>query len=371
MSELNPQRCLPKQWAASGIEDIFYEIGFSLSSVKHRPQRSLIHNPLLICLIVTIQLLERIGVLYAKDSDQLTLQILGDIGAYFGIRIHLSLLISLLCLMVLLIQATYLMNFVQKSRPVHLALLQMVSSYIPPSQMGLENNQDIMSLVKLSRFMIVMKKVNIYFVILSSSAFEFIPYLLHANIWVTLSYGVVNTIIMILSNYHIYNVISFHALYFYIVCKFFIMKVKNLNKNLKELAKNDDLFRIRPILRTLSSLYSEIDSMNSIFWSKFLFNVWLTFGSVIVILIYIGAFGSLELYMAIIIDYVIFSFSLFFVFIFIMAASVNSQINKTYPILHILTSNNCVPKIHPLGLSASIKVNNFSIILKLSMPDFI
>lgn len=238
--------------------------------------------------------------------------------------------------MVLLLQATHLANYGSKSTN-HLDLLKMMSGNKPPSEFGLDNKRDIVILVRLSKLLVLMRRANLPFVILSSGAFELLPYALHAPAMVTMTYGVANTALMIASNYHIYNAISFHSLYFYIVCKYLNSKTKNLIQNLSKISKTDDISRLASTYHSISSLFAEINAMNRKFWSKFLFNVWLTFGSVVVILIYIGAFGSLELYMTLIIDYVIVSFALFFTFVFFMSAAVNSNVNRMNHAFHKLS----------------------------------
>ena len=44
--KIDPKKCLPPELTVESVDDILYEIGFSLDSIRDRPKRPLVYNPL-------------------------------------------------------------------------------------------------------------------------------------------------------------------------------------------------------------------------------------------------------------------------------------------------------------------------------------
>ena len=94
--------------------------------------------------------------------------------------------------------------------------------------------------------------------------------------------------------------------------------------------------RIRATLHSLNTLYSQIDYYNFYFWSKFLFIVWTTYGSMGVMLLYMTVSTKTQTAMILVELYgLAFCLGLILI-IFSMAASVNYNAHKHYKSLNYL-----------------------------------
>ena len=58
-----------------------------------------------------------------------------------------------------------------------------------------------------------------------------------------------------------YQIATFNGIYFYIVCKYFNIKIENFNESLKEMKKSHRILikKVHTILRSMNDLYCEID----------------------------------------------------------------------------------------------------------------
>ena len=70
------------------FEDILYERGFSLTSVRDRPKRRLHNNPLIVAVITGMFLIMKIISIITPEDDIQTLLLFGDVGHFFGIKLH-------------------------------------------------------------------------------------------------------------------------------------------------------------------------------------------------------------------------------------------------------------------------------------------
>ena len=79
--------------------------------------------------------------------------------------------------------------------------------------------------------------------------------------------------------------------YFYLICKYLKVKVRQLNKKVKQLKRWNNIRRhMKNILRSYDALFREITQYNITYWSKFLIVFWIGFGtfSVIFLIIFLN-----------------------------------------------------------------------------------
>ena len=134
--------------------------------------------------------------------------------------------------------------------------------------------------------------------------------------------------------YYTCSLFHYSCLYFYIMCKYIRIKNKNITRGLIHIKKENKYYRIRQILSSYDSLYKEINEYNASYWSKFLLNIWLVFGSSIVILIFILIFANINIIMKLLLMYFTFIFVIIFNLILSNACSVNSESKKAYIIFN-------------------------------------
>ena len=189
--------------------------------------------------------------------------------------------------------------------------------------------------------------------------FDFVPYCIYTSWLITLTFGIINTLIYSICLYYVYQFLFFNGHYFFVICKYFIIKINNLNDILKALQGSQRLNnRIHPILRSLNNLYYEINVYNK-FWSKYLFIIWLIFGEVVILLLYMVTFVPLQIAMLLVFIYCIIFGVIFLGFIFSLPSSVNYNVNKSYKLFNslIITINKLSQIQRNKKLKISIKVN--------------
>ena len=178
-----------------------------------------------------------------------------------------------------------------------------------------------------------------------------------------LLYGISTTTMTCLIVFYFWNFLGYQYLYYFLVCKYLNIKLKNSNEELILMKKENHHGEIRKVLETFNAIYCEIKEYDSTYISKFLFTVWLLIGTLVVIIIYIGVFSNSKFIVKIIFHYgTIFYFSLF-IFTIITAASINYQNRKTYKLLTssylvLLFKLNQINQLHHIKISNRYKVND-------------
>ena len=177
-------------------------------------------------------------------------------------------------------------------------------------------------------------------------------YLMEVSLVEFVIYGIPNTIFWTIWTNYFWNIIGYQTLYLYILCKYLRIKFNNVNQELIQMKSGIRFIRIRHTIHTLDALYREINEYNSTYWSKFLFIVWLTYGTTIVFLSMVLLFSELHLLPFLCVVYILTVFCVSFVFLITTSASVNSCANKAYTLLN---SNLVIHKINFKTRKTSIK----------------
>ena len=125
-------------------------------------------------------------------------------------------------------------------------------------------------------------------------------------------------------------------IYFFYLCKYLKLKVKNLNQELDDILSKNKFNRIPKILHSFDALYREIDDYNTTYWSKFLLIIWLFYGTLCVVITYICIFGNANIIIRILFIYMDIAAITLFDFIFSNACTLNLEANKTYSKLNSL-----------------------------------
>ena len=88
-------KCLPPELTIESVDDILYRIGLCFTSVRVRPKRKRIHNPLVVFTIVSFFLIERVITISLDESNDLLFKIFGDVGYFAGLRLPYNAYFSL------------------------------------------------------------------------------------------------------------------------------------------------------------------------------------------------------------------------------------------------------------------------------------
>ena len=134
-----------------------------------------------------------------------------------------------------------------------------------------------------------------------------------------------------------FSINFWQMLYFYILCRYIVIKLNELNNKLsnnitKHLRTNSRY--LRNTLFLLNSIYSEINEYNESFWSKYLLSIWLLLGSVITICLYVIFFTEINTFAKYLIGYFVIIIIITFLLIINTVSSVNYEANKSYKLLN-------------------------------------
>ena len=161
MEELDPNKLLPSDMVIEGVDDIIYDIGLSLTSVRElQKKRMFIHNPRILLTINIFMLVNRLSSLLIDDSNEFILKLLGEAGQYYGMKNNHSTIACLATIIMLFSQWVYYNNYKHGIEPSFLKVFQMISGSVTPSSVGLYSDVNVKVLMKNLKPTITLLKFN-------------------------------------------------------------------------------------------------------------------------------------------------------------------------------------------------------------------
>ena len=309
------------------LDQHLYRIGLCLTPNRPEYRRRLTYHPIVILIIYLIFIFQRIASIFIENPQ--TLLILCDIGHLLQFKFHYNFMLGLFGTFVLLSQLVFYLNYKGGIEPTFLTLFHAMSVHNPRSVFLIKK------LVILTRRLFKWQRFNSEYIQPLMCFMVFIvPYLYFKTYLEVLLYGCPSALFLTLCGHHFMNILGYQYLYFYIVCKYLNLRLKNLNLKLSQMRFNNSL---KQILHSFDAIYRDIHEYNSTYFSKFLFNIWLLFGLAIVTQLYITIFRPLLLPMKILLIYFLVLYFLIFLFTIMTAASINYHAKKTYVIINSVT----------------------------------
>ena len=318
------------------MDDLLYDIGLSLTSSKDEPKRrNFFSRPSVIFSFSLFFITQKLLAIVC-DNEIILLLVCGDISHYYGttMKVLINVFLCLQLSLVTISQLIYYYNHKRQIEPTFLRVFRLINN---PADNGVIDQFDIdilnairSTLKKLVHFVNYNNKILYMFCV----GYNLVPIVLHGYSLIhSLLLCYVGVITFSLAATLVTNITGYQIIHFYILCKYFRMKLKNLNQRI--IAKNRPMGFIR-ILPTFDALYREIDEYNSTYWSKILFSKWLIFGTAIVLLTSDSIVSDIPLALKVMIVYT----ALFLLFLFLVtimsAASVNLRAYDSYRSLNSL-----------------------------------
>ena len=326
-NKVYPDKLLPQQMIVKGVDDILYDIGLSITSIKEVERKRFYHHPIFIFTFMLLFFILKLITLFVKDDNLLA--IIGDQSHFLGIKNYFNLALLLWTGSLLSSQIIYYLNHKMGIYPTFIRVFEMLSGSITPEKVGLTTDQDIRKLSKFTKIIFIFFKYNRDYIIrFITFMFHILCYALHSNLNITLMYGLPTSIIYEVAVHHLYSIIVAQLNYFFLLSMYLRIKLKNLNNSLVKGKKE-----IKNILHTSDALYREINEYNVTYWSKFLLLVWFSFGTPIVLFLNASLFLDI-LIIRIIMLYVALFCAFLFLLVLNSAASVNTEANKSYKLLN-------------------------------------
>lgn len=187
------------------------------------------------------------------------------------------------------------------------------------------------------------------------------PFILSLNAMFTFNNNLIETILIsipwsllfAISCHYSVGIIFWQITYFYLICFYLDLKLKNLNKILGNLIlKTNNKRKSVEILSRIDSLYREISVYNKQYWNQFLLLFCLTYATVICTLVYGAIYGSMNFILRFIISFAAITHSSIFAIVILSASMVSSQTSRTHKLLtdyyiklDKLKSNNSILKL--------------------------
>jgi len=354
MENFNSSKCLPKNMILKSAESHLYRIGLCLSSTDSI-KRSKFHNPLLVFIINCITLIKCIISLLSSEENETIFIIIGDFSYFVGIKTHYNITIAFYVLMATVSQIINYYNDKHGIELKYLNVFKMMSGSLSPKSVGLMNREQIYKMIKQTKLLFSICKNNNEKVIpLVTLTMTIVPLLINCSILDTIIFGIPNSILTVCCFYYINNINLWQITYFYIICNYIKIKLREQNDNILVLIKRKTKIRnnsIAKVIRSISCLYSEINDYNISYWSKYLLSIWLIFVIIINTFLYLTIFGKMITIIRVVFIYISFLFIMGFLFIINTASSVNYEANKSYKLLNQLMSSNSKlsVKVHSLS----------------------
>ena len=339
MEELDPNKLLPSDMVIEGVDDILFDIGLSLTSVRdQQKKRKFIHNPRMLLTINIFIFVNRLSCLFIDDSKEFILKLLGEAGQYYGIKNNLAIVACLGTIIMLFSQWVYYHNYKHGIEPSFLKVFRMISGSVTPSSVGLETDINVMTLMKnLKPTFILLKFNNNVLAIIIGLVFYTVLQIVNKTFMEIILIVFPHTIIYTIWAHYVWNIFSYQILFFFILCRYLRIKLQNLNNSLiKTEIKTDLESKISRLLRSFDALYREINEYNVTYWSKFLFIIWLCFGTIIVLQIKFVIHKNVKFILRLVEIYSIIVFTILFLFTILTAASINSMAHKSYKLVNSL-----------------------------------
>ena len=365
---IDTEHVLPPHLVIPSAEDLLYDIGLCLTSVKEEPKpRKLLSRPKVIWIIEWIFFFQRFFSILIGQENRQALLILGDVGGYLGLKTNWNVLIIIAISIVISSQLNYYYNYKRGNNPTFLRVFRMMSGLVTPASVGLFQGNDVRKLTRL-KILFTLVKLNTEYVIRVVGFGLIIGLFIVNEPWlIALTYGLANAIMFCLWVHPSAKVVIYQFLYLFILCTYLNIKLKNLNQTLKHMRNYRRFKNFQRILHSFDALYREIDEYNTTYWSKFLFSVWSLFGAFIAQLSFIAIFNETNIILKIMICYALFLILILFNFVFFITSSLNSHANKSYKLFNYLVVD--YSRFHPISrnkmLNYLIKViskNNIVII---------
>ncbi len=336
MNDFDVEKPLPSVIAIKSVENHLYRIGLSLFSFGSQ-KRNRFHNPFFISFIICIQILKSITAILMKE-DKYRLLLIGDFAYFLNGGNFLNSSIILCGISAFISQLLHYWKYYKNESPSFLKPFEMICGLVSPKSTGFINREHINQLLNKSRLMFKVSKFSIIGMSISAIFLSGIPLIINSSLslyWIEIFWVLLFTIY----SYFCANINFSQMTYFYIVCLYLKLKLKNANnsirKSFEKMYKMTNN-RMKNIFKSLNSIISEIETYNNDFWSKYLMFVLILVIIVLDMCLFEAIFGKMNLFFKIIMFYASTVIFLLLIVLINTASSVYFEANKSYKLLNKL-----------------------------------
>jgi hypothetical protein len=336
MNDFDVEKPLPSVIVVKSAENHLYKNGLSLFSFGSG-KRKRFHNPFFISFIISIQILKSITAILMK-KDKFKVLLIGDFTYFLNDRYFIDSSIILWGFLALCLQLLHYWKYYKNESPSYLKPFEMICGLISPKSIGLMDREDINQLLNKSKLMFKVSKSLTIGLSICSFFLSLIPLIINSSLKLYLI-EIFWSLIFPAYNYFSPNITLSQMTYFYIICLYLKLKLRNANNSIRKCFEKKYKItnhRIKDILISLNSIILEINTYNTEFWSKYLMIVLMLVILVFDILFFQAIFGKMSFFFKMLFFY---GSCLVFILLIILintASSVSFEANKSYKLLNKL-----------------------------------
>jgi hypothetical protein len=339
-----PSAILPPEVVISSAESHLYRIGLSLYPMgsKSRPK---LNNPLFIFVINSLVALRHLVSMQLSEEDRYAFELLSDWSYFYGAREIFGLTVIIFVLWSNISQLLHYWYYKKNIKPSYLKPFEMMSGLVSPQSIGLYNEKDVTKMMKRFKLLIKLSEFNAILTGFCILLLGSIPIISNCSLGHILFPGILWFLFFMLYGYHVSNFMLTQTVYFYIICYYLRLKLRNINNEIEiKISRNTGRSEfqafVKYVMRSLSSIHTEITEYNDNYWSTFMF--WFTFVFNINInsLLYKSIYGINNAYLVLTIRYFAILCTFILLVLFFTASSVCIEVNRSYKLLNKLYVSN-------------------------------
>jgi hypothetical protein len=331
---------LPPVIAIHSAENHLYSIGLSLFSFGSQT-RNRFHNPFFISLIVCVSILRSITAILMKE-DKYKLLLVGDFAYFLNGRYFINSAIIIWVSLTLCVQSLHYWKYYKNESPSYLKPFEMISGLVSPKSIGFMNREDINHLLKKTKLMFGISRILTIGLTFVAFCLSVIPMIISPSFSIILI-EIFWSLLFIVLGYFCANINLSQMTYFYIICLYLKLKLRNANNSIRksfETKLKVSYNKMNNILNSLDSIISEINAYNNDLWSKYLMIVLMLVITALDLSVFQSLFGKMSLFFKIILIYGSSILLLLLIILINTASSVSFETNKSYKLLNKLFITN-------------------------------
>ncbi len=340
----NPSVILPPEMVISSAGSHLYKIGLSLYRMgsKSRPK---LNNPLFIFIVHSLVFLRHCVSMRLSEDNRYAFELLSDWSYFLNSREVIALTVFLYVLWSNTSQILHYWYFKRNIKPSYLKPFEMMSGLVSPQSIGLYNEKDIRIMMKRFKLLIKLSEINVTPMAFCALLLAAIPIISNCSLGHILFPGIPWFIFFMLYVYHIADFLLIQMTYFYIICYYLRLKLRNINNeieiNIRRNIKHSEFHAlVKYFMRYLNILYLEIKEYNDNYWSTFLFLFIFLLSTCINALLYKSIYGISNTYLVLAIRYYAIICTFLILVLFFIASSVCKEANRSYKLLNKLYVSN-------------------------------
>jgi hypothetical protein len=275
-------------------------------------------------------------------EDKYILLLIGDFAYFLNGRYFINLVLIIWGSLALSIQSLHYWKCYKNESPSYLKPFEMISGLVSPKSIGLMNKEDVNQLLKNSKLMFGISRILTIGIIFVAFCLSVIPMIISPSLTIYFI-EIFWSLLFIVYGYFSANINLSQMTYFYIICLYLKLKLRNANNSIrKSFEKKYKIanHRMKNILISLDSIISEINIYNNDLWSKYLMIVLITVILALDFALFEAIFGKMSLFFKILLFYGSCVLFLLLIILINIASSVSLEANKSYILLNKLFITN-------------------------------